>query len=197
MKNIYLVVAPSGAGKTSLVNELEQTYGYKSIQSYTTRKPRYEGEKGHIFVNDKEFDKLEEIIAYTEFCGFKYCATESQIEESDLYIIDPKGINYFKEHYKGSKKIKIIYVQAVVSILFERLVKRGKRTGLSHRAAVSGALKRIENDIIEFYDYNHNEKVKSEIFLKVENNNRSKKNMKELAKIVHTQIMKTEDKSNE
>ena len=40
---IFLIVGCSGSGKTTITEQLEQKYGLKSIQSYTTRKPRYEG----------------------------------------------------------------------------------------------------------------------------------------------------------
>ena len=83
MKNIYLIVAPSGAGKTTVTELLETNYGFKSIQSYTTRPPRYDGETGHIFVSDKDFDKLTDIVAFTEFAGNRYCATAQQVEEND------------------------------------------------------------------------------------------------------------------
>ena len=69
MKNIFLIVGASGSGKTTIVEQLEQRYGLTSIQSYTTRAARYVGEKGHIFVSDEEFDKLTDLIAYTEFAN--------------------------------------------------------------------------------------------------------------------------------
>lgn len=155
MKNIYLIVAPSGAGKTTIANILEKQYGLKSIQSYTTRPPRYEGETGHIFVTDKEFNDLKNIVAYTEFAGYRYCATAQQVDENDLYVIDPKGVEYFKNYYTGSKNIKVIFINSGVSVRYERMVARAKADGVSHLEAVDSALKRISNDAHEFYDYIH------------------------------------------
>ena len=100
MKNIYLIVGCSGSGKTTITEQLEQKYGLKSIQSYTTRKPRYDGESGHTFVSDEEFDKLTDMVAYTEFAGNRYCAIAEQVENNDLYIIDPKGVDFFMKSYK-------------------------------------------------------------------------------------------------
>ena len=54
---ILLIVGASGTGKTTVANTLSKMFGMKQIQSYTTRPPRYEGEKGHIFVTDEEFNR--------------------------------------------------------------------------------------------------------------------------------------------
>ena len=54
-KPLFLFVGRSSSGKTTIANILEERYGYKQVQSYTTRPPRYEGEVGHIFVNENEF----------------------------------------------------------------------------------------------------------------------------------------------
>lgn len=155
MKNIYLIVAPSGAGKTTIADILEKQYGLRSIRSYTTRQPRYEGETGHIFVTDAEFDDLKNIVAYTEFAGCRYCATAQQVDENDLYVIDPKGVEYFRKHYKGDKNVKVIFINSGVSARYERMVARAKSGGVSHAEAVDSALKRISNDAHEFYDYIH------------------------------------------
>lgn len=155
MKNIYLIVAPSGAGKTTVTELLETNYGFKSIQSYTTRPPRYDGETGHIFVSDKDFDKLTDIVAFTEFAGNRYCATAQQVEENDLYVIDPKGVEYFKKSYKGSKQIKIIYIESDLTTRYECMKKRAEDNGASYLEAVDYSLKRITNDVNEFYDYIH------------------------------------------
>ena len=37
MKNIYLIVGPSGSGKSSVARELTQRYGLKEVWSYTER----------------------------------------------------------------------------------------------------------------------------------------------------------------
>lgn len=155
MKNIYLIVAPSGAGKTCIVNELEKKYGLKQLMSYTTRPPRHEGEQGHIFVTDIQFDKLNDIAAYTKFCGYRYCATAQQIEESDLYVIDPNGIRNMKQCYRGKKHIKVIYINVDMKTRYERMKQRAETGGMTYAEAVNNALERIKNDVSAFYDYIH------------------------------------------
>ena len=48
--NILLIEGESGSGKTTIADILSKKYGLSSIQSYTTRKPRYLGETGHTFI---------------------------------------------------------------------------------------------------------------------------------------------------
>ena len=53
MNNIFLIVGCSGSGKTTITEQLEMKYGLKSIQSYTTRLPRYDGETGHTIISNE------------------------------------------------------------------------------------------------------------------------------------------------
>lgn len=139
---IFLIVAKSGGGKTTIVKELEKRYGLKSIPSYTTRNPRYPNEYGHIFVTEDEFNKLEDICAYTEIQGKKYGATAKQVDTYDLYIIDVAGVDYFKDHYKGNKDVKVIYIDTSKVNRYLRMINRGDTT--------EQALERIKIDEIAF-----------------------------------------------
>ena len=40
------IVGKSGTGKSTLVNKLKFKYNLTSVESYTTRPPRYENEQG-------------------------------------------------------------------------------------------------------------------------------------------------------
>ena len=151
-----MITGCSGSGKTTITEQLEQQYGLKSIQSYTTRQPRYDGETGHTFVSDEEFDKLTDMVAYTEFDSKRYCATAEQVENNDLYVIDPKGIDFFMKSYKGNKIPKVIFISSDLTKRYERMVRRAEVKGSTYIEAVDIALGRIKNDVNEFYDYIHN-----------------------------------------
>lgn len=146
LNTIFLIVGRSGSGKTTLCEQLHTISKLNPIESYTTRKPRYDGERGHIFVNsfhewvDEHPD--ESIVAYTFFDDSHYWATTSQVNSGDLYVIDPKGVEYLRERYTGTKKIKVVYVDATLRERFKRMVRRGD--------SIVSALRRIWHDKREF-----------------------------------------------
>jgi len=125
MKNIYCIVGPSGSGKTTLVEALKKEYGYKVIESYTTRPSRFEDETGHIFVSSDEFKKLNDVYAYNQYDGYEYGITAAQLEENDLYVVEPSGVEDLLKRYRGSKGIKVIGLNPDVEVLIERMKLRG------------------------------------------------------------------------
>lgn len=149
-KPIVLIVGKSGSGKSSLVEGLEKNYGFKAIPSYTTRPPRTPDEKGHTFVTDEEFDKLENVIAYAETTGARYCVTEEQFdnEEYNLYVIDSSGLEYLKRFYEGQREFVVAYITAPLRERFDRMVQRS----VDKDDPVGFALERIEHDAVEFRD---------------------------------------------
>lgn len=136
---IVLLVGKSGVGKSTIENIFKNQYGYKPVRSYTTRAPRYENEESHIFVSEAEYQKMkDDMCAFTEFDGNKYWATNAQVDESDIYVIDPAGIDYFKKHYKGKKKIISVELLAHKSVRYKRMRSRGD--------SVFKAIRRIRHD---------------------------------------------------
>lgn len=126
MKNLYLIVGASGSGKTTVANVLEEKYGYKQLQSYTTRPMRTENEIGHIFVNDAFFDQLANFIGYTSYGDYRYGATAEQANNADLYVIDPQGVEFLKNHYNG-KPVKVITITSPVHTRINRMEQRGDK----------------------------------------------------------------------
>ena len=124
-KPLLLLVGKSASGKTTIANLLEKEYGYKQVQSYTTRPPRYKSETGHIFVSDEEFDNLGELAAFTLYNGHKYGTTYNQIDECDIYVIDPDGVKTLLKNYRRDRDIIILYFDASVHTRINRMLERG------------------------------------------------------------------------
>lgn len=125
MKNIYLLVGPSGSGKSSIAEKLQEEYGYKQVYSYTERPPRSSTEKGHVFVTSEEFDELGTLCAYTIYNGYRYGVTPSLIDKCDVYVIDPPGVEYMKKHYVGCKGIYVIGIDCPETECRKRMILRG------------------------------------------------------------------------
>lgn len=142
MKNIYCIVGPSGSGKTTISKILERDYGMKLVESYTTRPPRYPDEEGHIFVSDEEFDALGEMCAYTEYDGHRYGVTPEVIDQNDIYVIDPYGVDYLRQKYHGNKGIIAIRLLVDLDECQKRMELRGD--------SMEKIRQRLSNDVRSF-----------------------------------------------
>lgn len=157
MKPIILLVGASGSGKSTLAEELEKAYGIKAIPSYTTRKPRYDSEKGHTFITNEEFNQLNNLIAYAETTSAKYGVTKEMFEDEQygVYVIDNSGIKYLKESYKGDREFYVVYITAPLRERYVRMVHRPIDD------PVDFALKRIKHDAVEFKDVPYDIKIEN------------------------------------
>lgn len=125
-KPLFLFVGKSAAGKSKIANILEDEYGYNQVSSYCTRIPRFDGEKGHIFINVDQFNALGELAAYTFYNGNHYGTTFEQLQNSDIYVIDVPGIHSLLEKLKDDDRpICIIYFDASVYNRINRMIQRG------------------------------------------------------------------------
>lgn len=122
-KPLYCFVGKSSSGKTTVANELE-VYGFSQLWSYTTRPRRYEFEIGHTFISDEDFDKLENIVAYTEYNNYRYCCTKEQIDEADIYVIDVPGVETLLDKYKSDRPIIIFYFDTSIRTRIDRMINR-------------------------------------------------------------------------
>ena len=123
MKTLIFIVSETGAGKDTVANLLP----FHKVISYTTRPMRREDINGynHHFVTDRYYEdnvkNSSGIIAYTETGGIKYWALEEDLHDVSIYIINPDGIRWFKENYKGPK------INTIIIGLYLPLEERIKR----------------------------------------------------------------------
>lgn len=133
--NLFVVAAPSGAGKSSLVKALLEldSHVLPSI-SHTTRPPRGQEKNGreYFFVSNEEFDKMVLAGAFVEWAhvhGSRYGTSRKMIEERIA-----QGVDVILEiDCQGAAQIKRIFANAVsVFILppsWEELRSRLERRG--------------------------------------------------------------------
>lgn len=100
---VFVVSAPAGTGKTTLVRKLKQEFPQvKSSISYTTRIPRLEETNGvdYNFIDEAEFeDKIKsgELLEYVMLYGFHYGTSRLWVEEElkkgthVVLVIDTQG----------------------------------------------------------------------------------------------------------
>lgn len=134
--SVFIVVAPSGAGKSSLVNALLAKDNNISLSiSCTTRAPRPgEQDKEHYyFVSNNQFDTLKTQNALLEWAhvhGNYYGTPKEPVEQAllsgqDVLLeIDWQGARQVRENFPQA--VGIFILPPSLAILEERLRKRGQ-----------------------------------------------------------------------
>jgi guanylate kinase len=133
--NLFVVAAPSGAGKSSLVNALlELDTRVQPSVSHTTRPPRGQEKHGReeFFVSPKEFDDMVLADAFVEWAfvhGQRYGTSKKAIEERIA-----QGADVILEiDFQGALQIKRIFTNAVLVFIlppsWEELRSRLERRG--------------------------------------------------------------------
>jgi len=169
---LLLFVGPSGCGKTTVAQELENKNNYKTIQSYSTRNQRYDGEIGHVFISEDEFDALENIVAYTQYNGHRYCTTKEQLDEAMSYVVDIPGVETLLCNYNTKRPILVFYFDTTVTTRIDRMLDRGDSD-----TAIIGRLHNDEAydwfDKLESVVWKHNYKLRSNVELHKINANKN------------------------
>jgi len=131
MANLFIIAAPSGCGKTSLVKALLESLSNLSVSvSHTTRKPRkaeIDGENYH-FVSKERFGEMisnNDFVEHAEVFGNLYGTARSNIKEKldaniDIILeIDWQGARQVRENMPDS--ISIFILPPSKNVLLQRL----------------------------------------------------------------------------
>jgi len=132
---IFIISAPSGTGKTTMVKEVMQRLpGLRFSVSYTTRLPRPNEKEGedYRFVSHSTFQRMieeDEFLEWAEVLGNRYGTPrpdlkELESEEMDLVLdIDTQGAK--KVMKEMVKPVSIYFLPPSLKVLRERLSNRG------------------------------------------------------------------------
>jgi guanylate kinase len=169
---IFVVSAPSGAGKTTLVRRvMEQLPDLHFSISYTTRSPRAKEREGedYYFVSPSLFQEMVErgeFLEWAEVLGNRYGTALANIKNLslkgfDLILdIDTQGAKKVME--RVDQTILIYILPPSLEALRERLVKRG----LDSPEMIQYRLASARTDIEEAHWYHYiivNERIEDAI----------------------------------
>ena len=134
--NLFVVAAPSGAGKSSLVNALLELDSHvQPSVSHTTRAPRGQEKHGreYFFVSEQEFDAMVAADAFVEWAhvhNHRYGTSKKAIEDrmamgADVILeIDFQGAIQIKQTF--SNAVCIFILPPSWEELRARLERRGE-----------------------------------------------------------------------
>lgn len=160
---VYVVSAPSGAGKTSLIRAFmlkKSSSNYWVSVSHTTREPRTEEIHGqdYFFVTKKSFKKIileDGFIEYSEVFN-KYYGTSKHV----LFDVILAGKNVILDiDWQGKRQIKTIFPKCIsifimppsTKVLYQRLIQRGKDSP----EVIKKRMVQAEKEISYVTEYDH------------------------------------------
>jgi guanylate kinase len=157
--NLFVVAAPSGAGKSSLVKALmELDARVQPSVSHTTRPPRGQERHGreYFFVSPQEFDAMVLADAFVEWAfvhGQRYGTSKKAIEERIA-----KGADVILEiDFQGALQIKRIFTNAVLIFIlppsWEELRSRLERRGEDSPEVIELRLKNAAEEIAQVREF--------------------------------------------
>ncbi|WP_070968194.1 guanylate kinase [Vibrio sonorensis] len=160
---LYIVSAPSGAGKSSLIAamlETNPTYAMKVSVSHTTRGMRPGEEDGvhYHFVQKEHFEELiekGEFLEYAEVFGNYYGTSRVWIEEN----LD-KGIDVFLDiDWQGGRQIREQMPQAQSIFILPpsngELERRLTARGQDSDAVIAKRMAEAKSEISHFNEYDY------------------------------------------
>ena len=159
--NLFVVSAPSGAGKSSLVKALLEldSQVYRSI-SHTTRAPRGQEKHGreYFFASEQEFDAMVAGNAFVEWAnvhGNRYGTSKKAIEER----ISQGADIVLEIDFQGALQIKQAFANAVLVFIlppsWEELRSRLERRGEDSAEVIERRLRNAAHEMaqVEKFDF--------------------------------------------
>lgn len=158
---LFVISAPSGAGKTTLVRHsierLQESHAISRVVTYTTKVPRKgEAVEGvdYYFISQADFEKkigegffIEWSCAYGNYYGSPYSIVTHMAEgRSCVLIVDQAGASRIKEQVPEAVLIWI-YTSSI-EVLKQRLIKRGGESPEQVARRLELALLEIEQEAV-------------------------------------------------
>jgi len=150
---LFIVSAPSGAGKTSLCREvLSLLPDLHFSVSHTTRPPRQHERDGidYYFVSPEEFKRMIEsgrFVEWAEIYGNLYGTSRTSVE-----ALKAKGVDIiFDIDHRGAKQIKTIYRDSITIFILppssQELEERLKQRGTDDVSVITRRLTKAKEEM--------------------------------------------------
>ncbi len=159
---VIVIVAPSGAGKTTIAKKLLAEFPQIKFSTSATTRPPRKGEqdgKDYYFLSNDEFDqKVEqnEFLEWEFYSGNRYGTLQSEVDKLvesgyfPLLDIEVKGALNVQQIY-DSKAISIFIKPPSMDVLAERLTNRGSESDKSLQKRLARA--KEEMSYADRFDY--------------------------------------------
>jgi guanylate kinase len=168
---LFVISAPSGAGKTTLVNktieELSSVIPIKRVVTYTTKEPRKieKHKEDYHFLSIREFEQkikegffLEWSKAYDNYYGCPVDILNQLKSSSFVLVVDRLGAQSLKKILSSDVAFFIWIRVHNLEVLKERLINRGTESlsQIERRLEVSAREinREISDPLFECYIYN-------------------------------------------
>lgn len=187
---LFIVAAPSGGGKTSLVRHLvEHTDNIAVSISHTTRQKRPAETHGadYFFISEQEFNAMVakgEFVEHAQVFEYWYGTSYAQISERlqqgiDIVLdIDWQGAQQIKQHFPDA--VSIFIIPPSLSALQDRLVQRQQ----DNVQVIKLRMQRAQNELRHFSEFDY--LIVNDDFTKAAH---------DLAMIITTQRLRTDRQS--
>jgi guanylate kinase len=159
--NLFVVAAPSGAGKSSLVNALLEVDSHLVVSiSHTTRKPRGQEQNGreYLFIDETEFRRkidAGDFFEWAEVHGNLYGTSRAGVEQ----LITGGQDVVLEIDWQGALQIKKLFPNAILIFIlppsWDELAQRLTRRGEDQPEVIAQRLAnaRIEVAQAQYFDF--------------------------------------------
>jgi len=159
--SLFIIAAPSGAGKTTLVSELiDFIDGVVVSVSHTTRPARPSEHNGvnYHFVSDDEFTKMENQNLFLEYANvfeYRYGTSKKWVEEqlqkgNDVILeIDWQGARQIKQHNPDA--VGIFILPPSHASLLERLQKRAQ----DNPEVIKTRMAKANEELVHYHEFDY------------------------------------------
>ena len=157
---IVILSSPSGAGKTTLVNEISKRNNFQISISHTTRKPRSNETEGkdYYFVSESEFKNLideNKFLEYAKVFQNYYGSSKDVVfkklnnAENVIFDIDWQGTEQIKCQKLNYKIVTIFILPPSRDELYNRLLNRDR----NDEKIAKERMTQFNEDVLHWKDY--------------------------------------------